>query len=192
MSSWSAIAISDWASFLFLMDAKIIKKWRDKLSGLLEEARAVAQSTSLGDRLALADELQAFIVDNPPALEEQPETLEFEEMDRIARQAHDGLLLDAINDRVAIIMGQTAELAGLAKKIQGQTAANEKAAKSLRFEKAQNVISATTAAVIAIKDLKQQVENQTIADGDVAALLKKLEKALETLQDLRTTVESSG
>lgn len=174
------------------MDAKIIKKWRDKLAELLEEARTVAQSSSLGDRLALAAELQAFIIDNPPALEEQPETLEFEEMDKIARQAHDGLLLDAINDRVAIVMGQTAELAGLTKKIQGQTAANEKSAKSLRFEKAQNVISTTTATVIAIKDLKQQVENQTIADEDVAALLKKLEKTLETLQDLRSAVESSG
>jgi hypothetical protein len=174
------------------MDAKIIKKWRDKLAGLLEESRAVAQSTSLAERLALADELQAFIIYNPPSLEEEPETLEFEEMDKIARQVHDGLLLDAINDRVAIVMGQTAELAGLTKKIQGQTAANEKAAKALRFEKAQNVISTTTATVAAIKELKQQVETQTIAGEDVAALGKKLGEALETLQDLRTAVESAG
>src|SRR5688572_26855979 len=139
------------------MDAKTIKKWRDKLSELLESARAVAQSTSLTERLALADELQAFIIDNPPALPEQPETLEFEEMDRIARKAHDGLLLDAIGERVAIIMGQTAELAGLTKKIQGQALANEKAAKSLRFEKAQKVASSATATVIAIKELKEQI-----------------------------------
>jgi long-subunit acyl-CoA synthetase (AMP-forming) len=174
------------------MDAKMIKKWRDKLSELLESARAVSQSPDLGERLAVADELQAFIVDNPPALADQPETAEFDEMDKIARKAHDGLLLDAIGERVAAIMSQTAELAGLAKKIQGQTAANEKAARTLRFEKTQQVLATTNAAVLAIKDLKTQVENQTLADKDVAALGKKLSKALETLQDLRSAVEATG
>lgn len=174
------------------MDAKTIKKWRDKLSALLESAREVAQTTSLVDRLALADELQAFIIDNPPSVADQPETVEFEEMDKIARKAHDGLLLDAINDRVAIIMGQTAELAGLTKKIQGQAVVNEKVARALRFEKAQKVVSSTTAAAIAIKELKEQVETQTFADADLVELGKKLNKALETLQDLRAAVESTG
>ena len=174
------------------MDSKIIKKWRDKLTGLLEKARTVAQSASLDDRLALADELQAFIIDNPPSLIDEPETLEFEEMDRIARGAHDGLLVAAIDERLAVIMGHTAELAGLAKKIQVQTAANEKAARSLRFEKAQKVVSTTTATVIAIKELKEQVESQTLADEDLSDLNKKLAKTLESLLDLRTAVESTG
>ncbi|MEO7411906.1 MAG: hypothetical protein ABIZ81_00995 [Opitutaceae bacterium] len=174
------------------MDAKTIKKWRDKLGSLLEAAREVAQTTSLGERLALADKLQAFIIDNPASVADQPETAEFEEMDKIARAAHDGLLLDAINERVAIIMGQTAELAGLTKKIQGQTALNETAARALRFEKAQKVVSSTTATVIAIQELREQVEKQTIADADLVELGKKLSKALETLQDLRAAVESTG
>jgi hypothetical protein len=174
------------------MDAKTIKKWRDKLSALLERARGVAQTDSLADRLEVAEELQAFILDNPPVLVAQPETLEFEEMDKIARQAHNGLLLDAINDRIAVIMGQTAELAGLTKKVQGQTAANEKAAKALRFEKAQKVVSSATQTVIAIKELAAQIETQPAEEADIVDLEKKLSKALETLQELRAAVEAVG
>lgn len=172
------------------MDAKTIKKWRDKLSGLLENARAVAQNASLEERLAVADELQIFIIDNPPSVAHQPETAEFEEMDKIARAAHDGVLLDGIGERIAIIMGQTAELAGLGKKIQGQAIANEHAARSLRLEKAGNVVSTVTATVVAIKELKAQVEIQTASDKDVIELSRRLNTTLEALQDLRAMVET--
>lgn len=175
------------------MDPKIIAVWRAKLTDLLARARDIAQTGSLDERLALADELQDFIIDNPSAVPEQPETAEFDEMDKIARKAHDGLLLDAINDRLATIMGQTAELAGLTKKIQGQTTANAQAAKSILLEKARQVVAATNDAVTAIKALKIQVESQTIAGGgDLGALGDALNKALQSLQELRTEVESTG
>lgn len=174
------------------MDPKIIKKWRDKLADLLDRARTVAQTGNLDARLALADELQAFIVDNPPALPDQPETAEFDEMDRIARRAHDGLLLDAINDRIAAIMSQTAELAALAKKIQGQTAANLAAAKTIQLEKTRKVVSTVNDTVSAIQDLQTQLDSLPGRADDLVELGKKLAKALQTLQDLRAAVEATG
>lgn len=174
------------------MDAKIIKKWRDKLAELLEQARDVAQDDSLDTRLAVADSLQDFILNNPQALPDQPETAEFDEMDAIARKAHDGLLLDAISSRVAAIMAETAEFVGLTKKMQNQIAANQQAAKAIQLEKAQKVVSSTTAAVIAMKDLKAQLENQPATEEGITDLIKKLGKAMQSLQDVRTAVEGTG
>jgi hypothetical protein len=45
---------------------------------------------------------------------------------------------------------------------------------------------------VAIKDLKAQLECQTVGDKDLAALSKKLGAARSALQDLRDTVESSA
>ena len=171
------------------MDEKIIKKWRSKLADLLEQARTSAEATDFDARLELADELQHFIMENPPSIPEQPETAEFEEMDKIARSVHDGLLLTAINERLAITASQTAEFAGLTKKIKSQTDANEKAANSLRFEKTQRVLASVTETVVAIKDLAQVVENQTGSEEEMAALAKQLAKTLAALQDLRSLAE---
>src|SRR5688500_7443931 len=142
------------------MDEKIIKKWRTKLGELLEKARASAQTINLDERLKLADELQAFIMGNPPSVPDQPETAEFEEMDKIAHAVHQGLLQTAISDRLAIIVGQTAEFAVLTKKIKSQTEANVREAQSIRFEKTQKVLAAVNQTVVAIKELTQQVDGQ--------------------------------
>ncbi len=174
------------------MDPKIIKKWRDNLADLLEQARDVAQDTGLDQRLAVADSLQEFIMNNPQSLPDQPETAEFDEMDTIARAAHDGLLLDAITSRVAAIMAQTAELAGLTKKVQGQIAADQQAAKSIQLEKAQKVVSSVTDTVDALKDLKAQLENQPLTEEGLDDLAKKLGKAVQVLQDLRDAVEGTA
>jgi hypothetical protein len=174
------------------MDQKTITKWRDKLAALLDEARVAAQSEQLSDRLDAAGHLQDFIMNNPQSVPDQPETAEFDEMDTIAREAHDGLLLGAITDRVAAIMKQTAELASLTKKVQGQTTANQQAAKSIQLEKAQRVVAAVTGTVQALKDLKTQIENQPITDDGLADLAKKIGKVVETLQDLRSDVEGTG
>lgn len=171
------------------MDEKIIKKWRSKLAELIERARASAETADFDARLELADELQHFIMDNPPSIPEQPETAEFEEMDKIARGVHDGLLLAAINERLAIIAGQTAEFAGLTKKIKAQSEANEKKAKSLRFEKTQRVLASVTETVVAINDLAQVVDEQTGSEEEMAALAKQLAKTLAALQDLRALAE---
>ena len=174
------------------MDPKIIAKWRSTLSGLLDEAQGVAQNDDLTERLKVAADLQDFIMNNPQSLPDQPETAEFDEMDAIARKAHDGLLLDGISSRVAAIMGQTAEFASLTKKIQAQTAADQQAAKSIQLEKAQKVVASVTDTVNAIMDLKKQLETQPATADGLADLIKKLGKAVQTLQDLRTQVEGTS
>ena len=166
--------------------------WRDKLEALLAESRAAAQNDDFNLRIKVAEKLQDFIVENPLSQPTEPETAEFDEMDKIARNAHDALLLDSLGERVAAIVSQSAELAGLTKKVQTQTAANEQAAKSLRLEKVQKVVVAVTGTIGAIQDLKAQLENLSATEEGAAALTKSLAEAIQTLQDLRTQVESTG
>lgn len=174
------------------MDPKIIKDWRDKLSALLDRANAIALNPDLLARRAVAKDLQAFIMDNPPSVSTEPETAEFDEMDAIARKAHDALLLSVVEDRVAAIASRSAELAGLTRKVAAQTAANEKAARSLRLEKAIRVASTATETVNAIKELKAQIEDHPSTEQDFTELTKHLGIALQSLQDLRTAVESTS
>jgi hypothetical protein len=142
----------------------------------------------------MADRLTQFIIRNPPTLPEDPASAEFEEMDRIARACHDALLLEAIQQRVAAIMGRTAELAVLRKKFDSQTAANQQAAASIRLEKARKVVESTTAAVAAMLDLKKDLDRAIdagVADVDLTALARQVGALVERLQALRSAVETT-
>lgn len=172
------------------MKPETIQKWRDKLESLLQRAQTAA-TDSLPARLALAKELQDFILDNPAAVDDDPDTAVFTEMDDIATKAHDALLLTALEERVAGIASRSAELAGLEKKIAAQSAANEKAAKSIRLEKATQVVNSVTAAVNSIKDLKAAIEANPATTEDFEALLEQLANAVVTLQKVRAAVEAS-
>jgi hypothetical protein len=173
------------------MKPETIQKWRDKLETLLARAEAAA-SEPLSARLAIAKQLQAFILDNPATVDDDPDTAVFTALDDIATQAHDALLLAALEERIAGIASRSAELAGLEKKISAQSAANEKAAKSIRLEKATQVVNSVTAAVNSIKDLKTAIEANPSSTEDFEALVKKLADAMATLQDVRAAVEASG
>jgi len=167
--------------------------WRAKLDELLADARAVAQNDDLDSRLEMADRLTQFIIRNPPTLPEDPASAEYEEMDRIARECHDALLLEAIQQRVVAIMGRTAELAALRKKFDAQTSANQQAAASIRLEKARRVVESTTAAVAAMMDLKKELDGAIdagAADADISALAKTVGTLIEKLQAVRSDVET--
>src|ERR1051325_9090405 len=137
---------------------KTLAGWRTKLDELLEAARAAAQVEDLDKRLEVADRLTEFIVNNPPVLPQDPSTAEYEDMDRVAKDSHDGLLLATIQERVAAIMSQTAELALLRKQYENRTASIREAAASIRLEKARRVVDTTTGAVSAMMDLKKEID----------------------------------
>jgi hypothetical protein len=84
-----------------------------------------------------------------------------------------GLLLGAIQERVALIMSKTAELAALRKTVEDRTAANRKAASSIRLEKARRVVDATTEAVATMVDLRNEINRNSSEDGDMAVLAKQ-------------------
>ena len=172
------------------MKPETIQKWRDKLEALLQRAQAAA-SEPLPARLAIAKQLQDFIVDNPATLDDDPDTAVFAEMDDIAGKAHDALLVTAIEERVAGIASRSAELAGLEKKVSAQAAANDKAAKAIRLEKATQVVSSVTAAVNSIKELKTAIEASPATTEEFEALLTKLTDAMATLQKVRAAVEGT-
>lgn len=172
---------------------KNLAGWRAKLDELLQAARAVAQNDNLDTRLEIADRLTEFIVRNPPTVPDNPATAEYEHMDRVAKDAHDALLLATIQERVAGIMSQTAELAALRKKIEGRTAINREAAASIRFEKARRVVAIATDAVAAMMDLKKEIERAAdsgVQDADIVALGKQLDASIGRIQTLRNDVEA--
>jgi len=166
--------------------------WRAKLDDLLADARKEAQKDDLDARLTMADRLTEFIVRNPPALPEDPASAEYDEMDRIAHECHDALLLGAIQQRVAAIMSRTSELAAIRKKFDNETTANQQSAASIRLEKARKVVDSATSAVSALIDLKKEL-NKAIdagaADADMKQLAKQVGTVIEKLQDVRTSVE---
>jgi hypothetical protein len=167
--------------------------WRSKLDELLATARKEAQKDDLDARLAMADRLTEFIVRNPPALPEDPASAEYDEMDRVAHECHDALLLAAVQQRVAAIMSRTAELAAIRKKFDNETTANQQSAASIRLEKARKVVESTTAAVSAMTDLKNELDkaiNAGAADADIKQLAKQVGTVIEKLQDVRTSVEA--
>jgi hypothetical protein len=174
------------------MDPKIIATWRDKLADLVERARVAAQRGTPDERSALAAELNRFTTDHPAAVPSQPETAEFDQMDQLADRTVDLLRRANIGGSVSSIAGNTGALQGAVAGVQGQTAANDATARGLRLEKARNVVTATTSAVTAIRELKAQVEAMSGAAGETAALADKLGKAVTVLQELRAAVETSG
>jgi len=172
---------------------KDLAGWRAKLDELLADARDAAQQADLDARLDMADRLTEFIIRNPPTVPEDPASAEYEEMDRIARECHDALLVQAIQERVAAIMGRTAELAALRKKFDSQTSANQQAAASIRLEKARKVVESTTAAVAAMMDLKKELERTIEAGGagtDITTLARQVGTLVEKLQAVRNDVET--
>ncbi len=172
---------------------KNLAGWRNKLDELLIEARKAAQTDDLESRLQMADRLTEFIINNPPAIQGDPASAEYEEMDRIARECHDALILDSVQQRVSSIMSRTAELAVLRKKFDSTTASNQKAALVISLEKTRRVVESTTAAIAAMADLKKDIE-QSVATGstdpDISALANQIGLLIEKLQSVCNHVES--
>lgn len=167
--------------------------WRDKLDKLLAGARKLAAADSdPEDRRDLRDRLHEFVLRNPDVLPDDPGSEVFGEMDDIARGVRDDLLLQEITTRIDRIANRTYELGELEKRAKARAALNEKAAKTLRLEKATKVVASLTESVNAIKDLKTQLEGSPESEEDFTELAKQLGKALQTLHDLRTAVEGSG
>jgi len=181
-------------------DIEDLAGWRAKLDELLEAARAAAAKDDLLARLKVSDRLTKFIVKNPPAVPGDPATREFSEMDRIAREASDGLLLATIQERVAAIVSRTSELAALRKTIDNQVGLNAASADSIRLTKVKKVIDATTQAVSALRELKKDLEQAVETAGDAVAgednatftdLAKKIEGLIARIQSVRNQVETS-
>jgi len=173
---------------------KGLDRWRAKLEELLSAARGAAAADDLDARLEIADRLTEFIIRNPPALAQDPASLAYEEMDRIAKEAHDGLLLASIQERVAAIAGRTAELARLTKEVESQVAENEKAAATLRLEKARRMVDATTGAIATMLDLKKELECAAAtgaSQADWEALATEINTLVARIQKLRNDVETA-
>ena len=166
--------------------------WRAKLDELLDNARRVAINDDLDPRLSVADRLTEFIIKSPAASRDNPASLEYDEMDRTAKAAHDNLLLATAQQRVAALMVHSAEIALIRKNVENRAQANLQAAAALRLEKARKVADSTTAYIATIMDLKKEIMTSPQKADDRnkwLALTTELDAVMERVQLLRDEME---
>ena len=153
-------------------------QWQAKLDELLRAAEGAAREADDGKRLAVSRRLTDFI------LYSHPNDKAIKAMDEIAKHAAQGLLLQTVGERVQEIAGRTAELHQLGKEIQDLADAAGASAARIRLEKAHSVTRTLTDSVHLLKDFRASLDVRNDAD-----LIRSVEKAMETIQKLRTVLE---
>ena len=154
------------------------EQWKAKLDELLKAAEAAAREADDQKRLAVSRRLTDFIMHS------WPNDKAIKAMDELAKHAAQDLLLQTVQDRVREIAGRTAELHQLAKEFQDRADAASARASGIRLEKAHSVTRALTDSVHLLKDFQTSLDTQ-----DDAELIRSVEKAMDTIQKLRTLVE---
>jgi len=156
------------------------KQWKAKLEELLAEAESAARGDD-AKRFAVSRRLTDFILNS------WPNDKAIKAMDEIAKCSAQNLLLQTVDERVREIAGRTAELRQLAKEFQDLADAANASASAIRLEKAHRVARTLTDSVHILKDFRASLDTGSDAD-----LLRNVEKAMDTIQKLRTLVEREG
>lgn len=157
------------------------KQWKAKLDELLKDAEGAAREADDGKRLAASRRLTDFIMHS------RPNDKAIKAMDEIAKRTAQDLLLQTVQERVREIAGRTAELRQLAKDFQDLADAASASASRIRLDKAHRVTQTLTDSVHLLKDFRASLNT-----GGDAELIRGVEKAMDTIQKLRSLVEREG
>lgn len=153
--------------------------WADTLKILLNNAHKALTNNDPLARGAVKRDLITFIDESPNWL--------IKNLDDIAYEAIKDLGKADINDAITSIDSRTVEIVRLTKSVRSITEEAETVASALRFEKAKQVVDASTNVVNAIKDLKNELESNA-KDKKIDSLATD---AIKSLQDLRAAIELS-
>jgi hypothetical protein len=151
--------------------------WAKVLRGILERAAQALQDAEL--RGTVKRDLITFVDESPNWL--------IRDLDDIAGDSIKDLAKADINEALASIEARTVDLIRLTKSVTSVKDQAQLDAKSLRLEKAKQVVDATTNTVNAIKELKSSLGSGG-ADKDLDKLATL---AMKAIQDLRAAVEAS-
>jgi hypothetical protein len=152
-----------------------LEAWTKKLGELLAEAKGIAQNNDPEELLAMNDRLIQFIVHS------YPNTPAIKELDEMASQAADALLLDSIDKRLAAISQRTAMYAKVSKELKSATETNKAKAESIRLKGATALIDSATKTIEAAKELKGALTSKA-ADQKLG---EKIDLAVSAVEDLR-------
>ena len=150
--------------------------WSAKLQELLQKAQTVGDT--LDERMALSEQFVEFIINS------HPNTDNIKRLDAIADKARKGVLLSAIEKRVAAISDRTGELALITKSFQETAAKAQAEARSIRLEKARGVVDSLEKTVKSI-----QVLSESLKGDDDVLLTQSLMDSVSTLTNLKTKVQ---
>lgn len=156
--------------------------WAKVLHELLGEARKAIHSGNIEKRVAVQEELSAFIMTSPNTLAA--------ELDEIARKAITDIFKTTVDEALASLANRTAELATHIKVVNAVTLEAEQAARSIRLENATKVISSATAILRDLHELRQAL-TATKEDTLLAGKIDKTVKALQELIPLVMTIKST-
>ena len=146
--------------------------WAGALHELLAIATDSIKSGDLAERVKAQRNLNDFIIQSPNAIAG--------ELDNIAKNAINDIFLTAVDEALASISSRTAQLAMHVKTVKAVTLEAENAAKSIRLERATQVIGTATKIIQDLNELKS-----TISDTeDDQKLAEKIDKAVKSIQEL--------
>jgi len=154
------------------------EQWKAKLDELLKDATDAVRESDDQKRLEVSDRLTDFIMHS------WPNDQVIHAMDEIAKRAAQDLLLQTVQDRVREIAGRTAEFHQLAKQFRDSSEEASARAAEIRLQKARRVTQTLTDSVLVLKDFRSALDSGSDAD-----LVRSIEKAIETIQKLRSLVE---
>jgi hypothetical protein len=159
-------------------DIRGFEGWKKKLGELLAEAATAGKCEDVEPRFKLCQRLNEFVVRSGPNDEQ------IRALDKIAAAVASDLMRLTIEERLKALVERNTELARLAKEFQAQADAAASAAGAIRLEKARKVVLTLTDTVSAIKEFGNALEEEK--DADLAA---RLDRAMKSIQDLRSLIE---
>ncbi len=159
-------------------DIRDFEGWKQKLGELLAEAAAACKSEDVEPRFKLCQRLNDFVLQSGPNDEK------IRALDKIASAAASDLMRLTIEERLKAMVERNTELARLTKEFEAQAKVADQEAGAIRLEKARKAVFSLTDAVGAIKELGSALDEEK--DADLAA---RLDRALKSIQDLRSLIE---
>lgn len=155
---------------------KGVEPWLKELKLLLAEANKAAEKDDFDPRLEVSEFLAGFIQ------ESWPQTPDMDELDELAQETVNSLMLADIQQRLGAIVSRTTEYAKLAKDFDARAERNAAAADSIRLKGVQQLIDATTQTVISAKALAASLDNSKTDEKKLVALIEETVGAVEKLR----------
>jgi uncharacterized membrane protein YccC len=154
--------------------------WKAKLDELLAAGEKASMRDDDDARLDVAKRLNQFV------LKSSPNTDDMLALDDLATEAARVLSGAVVAEAVESISSRTAALRFITKRLDAAAVKAERAAATIRLEKAHRVIDALTEAVRAVDDL-----DMVLTEGTDEQLSKRLTKLTDAMRDLRTELDES-
>lgn len=158
---------------------KTFDDWAGTLNTLLDESRSASAAKDAARIETVANELVEFQEESPNVI--------CRTLDQIADRAVRDLLAASVTDAVSSIASRSSELAQYVKEMKAIVTDTKRAAESIRFERAKDLVLASTNVIQTALNLRSELKS----GADDKKLDQAITAAIEAVQELRNRVEST-